>query len=75
LLGTLADTARNLPAEVRTKLPDIDWEAWAVLPAALARPDENAFRIWVAAKELTPLTVQGLIDCKRVYPTLFELAP
>lgn len=75
LLGTLAETAHNLPAAVRTRLSAIDWEAWAALPAALARPDENAFRIWVAAKELTPLTVQCLIDCKRVCPELFALAP
>jgi hypothetical protein len=45
------------------------------LPAALARPDENALRIWVAARELTPLTVQSLIDYRRVYPELFALAP
>jgi hypothetical protein len=45
------------------------------MPAALMRPTENAFRIWVAAKELTPLTVQSLIDYKRVYPKLFALTP
>jgi uncharacterized protein with HEPN domain len=75
LLGTLAETAHNLPAEVRTRLSAVDWAAWAALPAALARPDENAFRIWIAAKELTPLTVQSLIDYKRVYPELFTLVP
>ena len=75
LLGTLAETAHNLPEEVRRRLSAIDWEAWAALPAALARPNEHAFRIWVAAKELTPLTVQSLIDYKRVCPELFALAP
>lgn len=74
LLGTLAETARNLPAEVRARLSVIDWGAWAALPAALTRPNENAFRIWVAAKELTPLTVQGLIDYKRIFPELFRLS-
>ncbi len=73
LLGALADTANNLPEEVRARLPLIDWAAWAALPAALARPDANAFRIWVAAKELTPLTVQGLIDYRRLHPDLFSL--
>lgn len=75
LLGTLADSARNLPPEVRGRLAGVDWAAWEALPAALARPTENAFRIWVAAKELTPLTVQYLIDGKRVYPELFALVP
>lgn len=73
LLGTLAETANSLPNEVRARLSAIDWPAWAVLPTSLARPDANALRIWVAAKELTPLTVQGLIDYKRVYPELFRI--
>lgn len=73
LLGTLAETARHLSAEVRMRLPAVDWDAWAALPLALARPGEHAFRIWVAAKELTPLTVQSLIDYKRIYPELFAL--
>jgi uncharacterized protein with HEPN domain len=75
LLGSLAETAHNLPAEVRARLSAINWDAWASLPATLVRPNEHAFRIWVAAKELTPLTVQSLIDYKRVYPELFALAP
>ena len=75
LLGALADTARNLPPEVRQRLSAVDWSAWDALPAALARPTENAFRIWVAAKELTPFTVQCLIDAKRVYPDMFQIAP
>jgi len=29
----------------------------------------------VAARELAPLTVQQLIDYRRVYPELFSLAP
>jgi uncharacterized protein with HEPN domain len=74
LLGVMAETAHNLPAEVRARLSAIDWAAWAALPRALARPNENALRIWVAAKELTPLTVQGLIDYKSLHPELFRLA-
>ncbi len=75
LLATLAESLRNLPVEVREQLSAINWDAWAALPAALERPTEHGFRIWVAAKELTPLTVQNLIDYKRVYPHLFKLAP
>ena len=75
LLGTLSQTAHNLPADVKTHLNGIDWTAWAALPAALARPNEHTFRIWVAIKELTPRTVQSLIDYTRVYPELFKLSP
>jgi hypothetical protein len=56
---------------VRGQLPEIDWVAWAALPAALTRPTVHPLQIWVAARELTPLTVQHLIDYKRVYPELF----
>lgn len=75
LLGTLSQTAHNLPADVKARLNRIDWAGWAALPAALARPNEHGFRIWVAIKELTPLTVQSLIDYTRIYPELFTLAP
>lgn len=74
LLGVVAETANNLPDDVRARLSAIDWAAWYALPIALARPDEHAFRIWVAAKELTPLSVQSLIDYKRIYPELFTLS-
>jgi uncharacterized protein with HEPN domain len=74
LLDVMANTARNLPANVREQLPEIDWAAWAALPYALTRPALHPLQIWVAARELTPLTVQHLIDYQRVYPRLFSLA-
>lgn len=75
LLGVMAYTAHNLPANVREQLPEIDWGAWAALPAALMRPTAHPLQIWVAARELTPLTVQHLIDYRRVFPELFSLVP
>jgi uncharacterized protein with HEPN domain len=74
LLGVMAETARGLPANVREQLPEINWVAWAALPAALINPTVHPLQIWVAARELTPLTVQHLIDYKRVHPELFSLA-
>jgi len=75
LLGVMAYNARDLPANVREQLPEIDWSAWAALPAALVHPTGHPLQIWVAARELTPLTVQHLIDYRRVYPELFSLVP
>ncbi|HWR75756.1 MAG TPA: hypothetical protein VN283_00930 [Thiobacillus sp.] len=69
------DLARNLPAQVRNPLPEIDWSAWATLPAALIRPTDHPLQIWVAARELTPLTVQHLIDYRRAVPELFSMVP
>jgi len=75
LLGVMAYTARDLPAQVRDRLPEIDWAAWAALPDALIRPHAHPLQIWVAARELAPLTVQQLIDYRRVVPELFSVVP
>ncbi len=75
LLGVMAYTTRDLPADVRECLPEIDWPAWAALPNALIRPHEHPLKIWVAVRELVPHTVQQLIGYRRVVPELFSLAP
>ncbi len=75
LLGVMAYTARDLPAPVRDRLAEIDWPAWAALPEALIRPNEHPLKIWVAARELAPRTVQQLIDYRRVHPDLFSMVP
>lgn len=75
LLGSLAQTAAGLPAEARERMPQIDWDAWAALAKALPQPSQHPLQIWVAIKELTPMTVQELHDYKRVQPQLFSIAP
>ncbi|MBI1284302.1 MAG: hypothetical protein GC183_08195 [Thiobacillus sp.] len=75
LLGVMAYTARGLPAGVREQLAEIDWPAWAALPEALIRPGDHPLKIWVAARELAPRTVQQLIDYRRVHPELFSMVP
>jgi uncharacterized protein with HEPN domain len=73
LLGSLAKTAANLPAEARERMPQIDWAAWAALAKVLSKPSEHPLQIWVAIKELTPMTVQQLSDYKRSQPELFSI--
>ncbi|TAJ81261.1 MAG: hypothetical protein EPO42_02430 [Gallionellaceae bacterium] len=75
LLASMAKTAADIPAQVQARMPQIDWGAWAELPDKLARPAQHPFQIWVAIKELTPMTVQHLNDYKRTQPKLFSLAP
>lgn len=75
LLGSLAQTAANLPAEARERMPQIDWTAWAALAKVLPKPSQHPLQIWVAIKELTPMTVQLLHDYKRTQPQLFSIAP
>lgn len=75
LLGSMAKTAAEIPADVRERLPRIDWAAWQALPEKLARPTQHPFQIWVAIKELTPMTVQQLNDYQRTQPKLFSIVP
>jgi uncharacterized protein with HEPN domain len=74
-LGSMAEAARSLPAETRSLMPEVDWQAWERLPAALANPTRNTLRIWVAARELTPVTLQALFDCRRIHPERFAMKP
>lgn len=75
LLESLAQTAANLPDTTRQRMHEIDWAAWAALRTALAKPERHPLQIWVAIKELTPLTVQRLHDYKRKQPQLFSMVP
>jgi uncharacterized protein with HEPN domain len=75
LLASLAQTAANLPADMRERMHEIDWPAWAALRIALAKPAQHPLQIWVAIKELTPMTVQRLHDYKRKQPEMFSLVP
>jgi uncharacterized protein with HEPN domain len=75
LLRSLAQTAANLPAETRERMHEIDWAAWAELAKILPYPSKHPFQIWVAIRELTPLTVQHLHDCRRKQPQLYSIVP
>jgi uncharacterized protein with HEPN domain len=75
LLASMVKTAASLPAEARECMPQIDWAAWAALAKVLPIPSLHPLQIWVAIKELTPMTVQRLHDYKRVQPQLFSIAP
>lgn len=75
LLGSLAQAAANLPASTRERMHEIDWAAWGALQAALAKPERHPLQIWVAIRELTPMTLQRLHDYKRKQPQLFSMVP
>lgn len=75
LLKSLTATAANLPADVRERLHEVDWASWFALAAVLNKPAQHPLKIWVAIKELTPMTVQHLHDYKRTRPELFSMVP
>jgi uncharacterized protein with HEPN domain len=73
MLGNLAKSAANLPPDACARLPQIDWAAWHAVRIALAKPDQHPLQIWVAIKELTPMTLHHLYDYKRTQPQLFSM--
>ena len=75
LLKSMSKTAYSLPAETRERLHEIDWAAWAALAKVLPSPSKHPLQIWVAIKELTPMTVQQLNSYKKVHPDLFSIVP
>lgn len=75
LLGSLVKTAANLPDDIRDRMHEIDWVAWAALEKALDKPSQHPLQIWVAIKELTPMTVQHLNNYRKKQPQLFSVVP
>jgi uncharacterized protein with HEPN domain len=75
LLASMSQTAADLPEEVRKDMPQIDWDSWLALRAKLARPAQHPFQIWIAVKELTPMTVHQLNDYRRSKPKMFSIVP
>jgi uncharacterized protein with HEPN domain len=75
LLASFAQTAADLPTETSEHMHEIDWAAWASLRVALAKPAQHPLKIWVAIKELTPVTVQRLNGYKKTQPQLFSVVP
>jgi uncharacterized protein with HEPN domain len=73
LLASMAQTIADIPAGTRERMPEIDWAGWAVLANALPNSSRHPLLIWVAVKELTPLTLQYLNDYKRRQPQLFSI--
>ena len=73
LLQSMTQTAANLPAEVRERMPEIDWTAWVELAKVLSIPSRHPLQIWVAIKELTPVTLQQLNAYKKSQPQLFSI--
>jgi uncharacterized protein with HEPN domain len=75
LLKSVSETVANLPGELRLRLHEIDWARWDELGTLLTNPERHPLKIWVAIRELTPVTVQHLHDYKRTQPGLFSMVP
>jgi uncharacterized protein with HEPN domain len=74
-LAAMAKNMAYLPFDIKVQMQEIDWAAWVSLSLALQQPSHHRLQIWVAIKELTPLTLQHLHDYKRIHPELFSIVP
>ncbi len=72
-LHTMADTLGALPPEVRTAMPELEWDGWRSAAAAMAaegaQRDETA---WFAARSLVPATLSWLRVYRDAEPAMFE---
>jgi uncharacterized protein with HEPN domain len=75
LLSSFARTAANLPEDARERMHEIDWAAWAALAKVLPKSSQHPLQIWVAIKELVPMTVQRLGSYRKKQPQLFSVVP
>ncbi|HJW03020.1 MAG TPA: hypothetical protein VJ548_07060 [Azospira sp.] len=75
-LLTLADTALEIPQEVRAAMPEIDWDGWFVLGRELRgqrKADQGA--LWFGIRTLVPATLLWLRVYRRNQPELFDFKP
>lgn len=73
LLASMAKNAGYIPDGIKQQMPEIDWHSWQTLAAALVQPELHRLQIWVAIKELIPLSLQHLSDYRRTHPELFSI--
>ena len=75
-MRVLAETAANVPDELKRKLIDIDWAGWDVLCANLTL--EGGFErdvVWFGVRSLVPATLMWLRFYRKDAPEWFSPTP
>lgn len=68
----IAATTANLPAEVQSLLPEIDWDGWAVTARQLRSGGDDGEALWFAVTALIPATLSWLRVYRHNQPHLFS---
>lgn len=72
----IADNARRLPAEIRQRMAELDWDGWAITARQIQREGREADEaLWFAARSLIPATLIGLRLYRKTQPDLFSWIP
>ncbi|HNF66586.1 hypothetical protein [Plasticicumulans sp.] len=76
LLISMAQTAASLPAGLRTRVPEIDWDGWAALAVALNGSEaEVCDGLWHGVRSQVPATLMWLRVYRQNQPELFAFVP
>lgn len=70
----MADTAANVPDDLKLKMVEIDWAAWSILGVEL-KVTGSAERdaLWFGVRSLVPATLMWMRVYKKDAPELFSL--
>ena len=68
----IAATTANLPAELQSQLPEIDWDGWAATARQLRSGDDDGAILWSVATALIPATLTWLRVYRHNQPNLFS---
>lgn len=73
-MTVMAETANNVPADVKRQLVEIDWAGWSVLSAQLSMTNgSERDAIWFGVRSLVPATLMWLRVFRKNFPELFSL--
>jgi uncharacterized protein with HEPN domain len=74
-LKAIAQAAAQLPEPARAAITEIDWARWQELGRELTAGSAGPLSVWVAVRELAPLTLNWLRVYRQSQPDLFRLNP
>jgi uncharacterized protein with HEPN domain len=72
----IAESAANVPEEVKRKMAEVDWAGWQVLLSqvnTMGGFERDA--IWFAVRSMVPATLMWLRVFRNSQPQFFELKP
>lgn len=72
-LLTIANSLGNLQSTLHSRMPELDWDAWATAVRHLHGSDKEDDTLWFAANALTPATLMWLRFYREQEPQLFAL--
>lgn len=75
-MQTMAETAANIPIEIKHRMAEIDWAGWSVLGSQLNMLggfERDA--LWFSVRSLVPATLMWMRVYRKSMPEAFSLAP